>query len=112
MRFEIGLYIVYLLAGPALWILFSVGMAVSRRRMNLLKKRTPPLPEPFPHVTILIPAKDEGQRIAQCLASALGQDYPEFDVLAIDDRSGDQTGKIMDEMANANPRLKAIHVTD
>jgi len=80
--------------------------------MNLLKKRTSPLVEPFPHVTILIPAKDEGQRIAQCLASALGQDYPEFDVLAIDDRSGDQTGKIMDEMANADPRLKAIHVTE
>jgi glycosyltransferase involved in cell wall biosynthesis len=112
MRFEIGLYIVYLLAGPLLWLLFSYGMAVSRRRMNLLKKQTAPLAEPFPHVTILIPAKDEGQRIAQCLASALRQDYPEFDVLAIDDRSGDQTGKIMDEMAQVDPRLKAIHLTE
>jgi len=126
MRFEIGLYIVYLFAGPVLWILFSIGMAASRRRMDLLKKRTVPLAEPFPHVTILIPAKDEGQRISQCLASVLAQDYPEFDVLAIDDRSGDQTGKIMDEMANAKvegfastvegfastPRLKTIHITE
>jgi glycosyltransferase involved in cell wall biosynthesis len=112
MSLEIALYIVYLFAGPLLWLLFSYGMAVSRRRMNLLKKPAAPLAEPFPHVTILIPAKDEGRRIAECLASALGQDYPEFDVLAIDDRSGDETGKIMDEMANADPRLKVIHVTD
>jgi len=112
MWFEIGLYIVYLLAGPLLWLLFSYGMLVSRRRMNLLKKPAPPLAEPFPHVTILIPAKDEGRRISECLASALAQDYPEFDVLAIDDRSGDQTGKIMDEMANSDPRLKAIHLTE
>jgi glycosyltransferase involved in cell wall biosynthesis len=112
MWFEIGLYIVYLFAGPILWALYSIGMAASRKQMNLLKKRIMPMAEPLPHVTILIPAKDEGQRIARCLASALGQDYPEFDVLAIDDRSGDETGKIMDEMAGADPRLKAIHITE
>ena len=63
-------------------------------------------------VTILIPAKDEGERIRACIESALAQDYPNFDVIAIDDRSTDNTGAVMDEMAAGNPRLKVLHITE
>ena len=109
---EIFLYIVYLAIGPGLWLLFALGMVSSRSRMNLLHKSAPPIPQPGPNVTIIIPAKDEGERIRQCLTSALAQDYPRFDVLAVDDRSTDATGRIMDEMAAADPRLKVLHIDD
>jgi cellulose synthase/poly-beta-1,6-N-acetylglucosamine synthase-like glycosyltransferase len=66
----------------------------------------------LPHVTVLIPAKDEQGRIRACLESALSQDYPNLDVVAIDDRSGDRTGTIMDEVAAADPRLKVVHLTE
>jgi len=62
--------------------------------------------------TILIPAKDEGERIGGCIRSALAQDYPDFEVIAIDDRSTDQTGKVMDELAGGNPRLRVIHIKE
>jgi len=107
---EIFLYIVYLAVGPGLWMLFALGMASSRRRMDLLHKAAQPIPQPLPKVTIIIPAKDEGERIRQCLASALAQDYPRFDVLAVNDRSTDATGRVMDEMAAADPRLKVLHI--
>jgi chlorobactene glucosyltransferase len=112
MHFEIALFIVYLAAGPGLWILFTIGMASSRRRMNILKKAAEPIPQPPPPVTIIIPAKDEGERIAQCLSSVLSQDYSAFDVLAVDDRSTDSTAQVMDEMAAADSRLKALHIKD
>jgi glycosyltransferase involved in cell wall biosynthesis len=107
---EIFLYIVYLAVGPGLWMLFALGMASSRSRMDLLHKAAQPIPQPLPKVTIIIPAKDEGERIRQCLASALAQDYPRFDVLAVNDRSTDATGHVMDEMAAADPRLKVLHI--
>ena len=109
---EIFLYIVYLAIGPGLWILFALGMASSRSRMNLLNKSAEPIPQPSPNVTIIIPAKDEGERIRQCLSSVLAQDYPRFDVLAVDDRSSDATGRVMDEMAAADPRMKVLHIEE
>jgi glycosyltransferase involved in cell wall biosynthesis len=61
---------------------------------------------------LLIPAKDEGERIRGCIQSALRQDYPNFDVIAIDDRSTDNTGAVMDQMASADSRLHALHITE
>jgi chlorobactene glucosyltransferase len=112
MRLEILFFVVYLVVGPVLWILFGFLAASSRRAMNMLRKLTQPIPEPLPKVTIIIPAKDEGDRIRACLASALAQDYPRFDVLAVDDRSGDATGAVMDEMAAADGRMRVLHIEE
>jgi chlorobactene glucosyltransferase len=109
---EIALFALYLFVGPTFWILFAIGTGSSRKRMTLAHKTKTPMPEPPPTVTIIIPAKDEEGRIAQCLASALGQDYPQFQVLAVNDRSADSTGRIMDEMAAANARMRVLHITD
>jgi len=38
-------------------------------------------------------------------------DYPDFEVIAVDDRSNDATGKILDGFAGSYPRLKVIHLT-
>jgi len=101
----------YLLLGPAAWALFGFGMIKGRQRMDLLQKPWPALADP-PLVTILVPAKDEGERIGGCLRSALAQDYPDFEVIAIDDRSTDQTGKVMDELASCDARLRVIHIKE
>jgi glycosyltransferase involved in cell wall biosynthesis len=105
------LFVNYLGAGPLTWLGYGVVTYFGRAKMQLLDKPRPPLTNPQ-HVTILIPAKDEGERIRACLQSALDQDYANFDVIAIDDRSKDDTGKIMDEMAAANPRLSVVHIQE
>ncbi len=99
----------YVPCGPLTWLGYGYATSAGHTKMRLLDKPRP-TPNPPPHVTILIPAKDEGGRIRACLASALAQDYPAFDVVAIDDRSDDDTGKIMDEMAAADPRLTVVHI--
>jgi glycosyltransferase involved in cell wall biosynthesis len=102
---------VYLLLGPGAWALFGFGMIKGRKRMDLLRKPLPALAD-LPLVTILIPAKDEGERIRGCLRSALAQDYPQFEVIAVDDRSTDQTGSVMDEMASTDARLRVMHIKE
>jgi glycosyltransferase involved in cell wall biosynthesis len=109
LNWENILFVLYLLAGPGAWLLFAIGMHKGKKRINLLVAPNP-APDPPPKVTILIPAKDEGERIRACLSSALNQDYPHFEVIAIDDRSGDCTGTVMDEMAVADARLRVVHI--
>jgi glycosyltransferase involved in cell wall biosynthesis len=112
MILEISLFALYLIVGPVFWILFAIGTASSRRRMILATKTSSLFPSPPPSVTIIVPAKDEEGRIAQCLQSVLAQDYPDFRLLAVDDRSVDRTGKIMDEIAAGDSRAAVLHITD
>ena len=108
---DVTLFLLYVLIGPFTWLTYGVLMYAGRRKMDLLRRPPDPLKVDPPKVTILIPAKDEGERIRACVESALGQDYPNFDVVAIDDRSTDNTGAVMDEIAAGHPRLKVFHNT-
>jgi chlorobactene glucosyltransferase len=102
-------FLTYLAIGPLVWILYAYGTFAGINKMRLLDKPRR-APNPPPLCSILIPAKDEEKRIASCLQSALDQDYPNFELIAIDDRSVDRTGAIMDEMSARDPRLKVLHI--
>lgn len=65
-----------------------------------------------PPVSILFSARDEAEHLPQALASLLTQDYPHYQVIAVDDRSSDATGRILDEFAAHSPHLKVIHLTE
>jgi cellulose synthase/poly-beta-1,6-N-acetylglucosamine synthase-like glycosyltransferase len=66
----------------------------------------------LPTITVVVPARNEAANIEPCLRSLLTQDYPKLTVCAVDDRSSDQTGPIMDRLAGGFPdRLQVIHVS-
>jgi cellulose synthase/poly-beta-1,6-N-acetylglucosamine synthase-like glycosyltransferase len=65
-----------------------------------------------PSVSILIPAKDEEAVLERCLRSVLAQDYPNFEVLVIDDRSEDRTAAIATSHAAEDSRLRLLQVKD
>ena len=110
-RTELIIFFAYLLIGPFAWVVYGVLMYAGKRKMQLLRRPPDPLKPDPPRVTLLIPAKDEGERIRACIDSALAQEYPNFNVIAIDDRSTDNTGAVMDDIASRHPNLKAFHNT-
>ncbi len=71
-----------------------------------------PTPNAFPLVSVIVPAKNESKKIRASLQSLLAQDYPNLEIIAINDRSDDKTGEIIDELAKQDLRLKAIHITE
>lgn len=64
----------------------------------------------LPSVTILVAAKDEESNIEACLRSLLRQDHPDCEVIAINDRSSDRTGEIIDRVAAGEARLTGVHL--
>jgi glycosyltransferase involved in cell wall biosynthesis len=60
---------------------------------------------PFPPVTVLIPAYNAERTIERALASALRQNYPDMEVIVVDDCSTDDTGVHVEGMAHRNLRL-------
>ncbi len=67
-----------------------------------------PLPEPAPFVSVLVPARDEAANIVACVRSLLAQDYPCFEVLVLDDGSGDDTAALVCEIAATDTRLSLL----
>ena len=66
-----------------------------------------------PRVSIIVPARNEAEHIAQSLTQLLDLDYENYEVIAVNDRSTDRTGEIMDEVAAqpvAHGRLRILHV--
>jgi chlorobactene glucosyltransferase len=90
------------------WQLSRAGQIMPPLRPDMFRDAGPPLPL----LTLLVAAKDEEANIETCLRSLLRQDYPDLQVIAIDDRSSDRTGEIIDRLAAGDPRLQAVHVTE
>jgi len=67
-------------------------------------------PEGSPKVSILVAAKDEQDNIETCIRGLAGQDYPNFEIIVCNDRSEDQTGEIIDRLADELSNVKVIHI--
>jgi len=70
-------------------------------------------PHGNPSVSIIVPACSEEETIEQGLMQLLALDYDNYEIIAVDDRSTDRTGEVMDRVAAsalANGRLRVIHV--
>lgn len=61
-----------------------------------------------PLISVLIPARDEEENIGRCLDCLTRQDYPNFEVLVLDDRSADFTASIVQRIADTDSRVKLI----
>lgn len=68
-------------------------------------------PTPLPSLSVIICACNEADRIEAALQSLLAADYPDLEIVLVDDRSSDSTGAIIDAMAARDARITPLHVT-
>jgi cellulose synthase/poly-beta-1,6-N-acetylglucosamine synthase-like glycosyltransferase len=73
-------------------------------------------PAALPSITVVVPARNEAQDIAATLSSLLDSSGIPLEIIAIDDRSDDETGAIMEEAARKavalGKKLRVLHVTE
>jgi glycosyltransferase involved in cell wall biosynthesis len=82
--------------------------AIKMKRQNEHLSAVPIRQEPLPLVSVIVPACNEAAKIRSSLQTLLDQNYPDLEIIAIDDRSTDDTGKILDSFTDA--RLRVIHI--
>ncbi|MFO0562889.1 MAG: glycosyltransferase family 2 protein [Polyangiales bacterium] len=73
------------------------------------------LPDPqgerrWPLISVIVPAKDEGEHIESALGSKLSCGYPSLEIVVVDDRSTDETPAILQRLAKSHPELTAARV--
>jgi len=66
----------------------------------------------YPSLSIIIPACNEEESIKRAISQLLDQDYPDFEVIAVNDRSTDRTGVVLEELKIKHPQLKVVTITE
>jgi len=100
-----------------IWLVPAVQLALHSSEVADLNEPewNPPPDAALPSLTIVVPARNEEAEIEPALRSLLQLNYPRFEVVALNDRSTDQTGAIMERIAAepaAQGRMRVIHVRD
>ncbi|HJQ35409.1 MAG TPA: glycosyltransferase family 2 protein [Pyrinomonadaceae bacterium] len=93
------------------WLGFA-GLALYglAKRKPLLPARDSQTPTDAPPVSVLIPARNEAGRVlARSVRSVLAQDYPRLEVIAVNDRSTDDTEAVLRSIAETDARLHVIN---
>ncbi len=123
-----------ILAAASLLLWLGAGVMVffgNRRLRRLARLPLPAAGATWPRVSIVFAARNEGATVGAAVPTMLALDYPDLEVIAVNDRSEDDTGAALDRLAAQsrraingepvesidrlaaeNPRLRVVHVTE
>ena len=89
-----------------IWMLMVVAVSKWGRKWEIAEPQNKPsVPS---SVSICIPARNEALNIGPCIQAALASDWPELEVVVVDDRSDDGTGDVARQAADGDPRLRVV----
>ncbi len=94
------------------FIVIITGYFINLLPLSLYKNISPAASEPLQPVSIVICAKNEDENLTEFLPKVLTQDYPEFEVIVVNDCSLDDTENVIDEFAKIFPNLKKVTIKE
>lgn len=91
------------------WMIGGTYYYLRRERGRPGPGSPPPMAHP-PFASLLVPCFNEAEHVGETVLAMLEQDYPAFEVIAIDDGSTDGTGAVLDALALRHARLRVVHL--
>jgi biofilm PGA synthesis N-glycosyltransferase PgaC len=82
------------------------------RERSLPPQTKPPALAQWPPISVIVPCYNEFENAEETLTSAAGSDYPDFEIVAVNDGSSDQTTEILHTLVQRIPRLRVINLTE
>lgn len=105
--FYFGFAFFYPLFMAWLWIAGGIWFYLKHER------KQPVLPEPSEHAcSIIIPCFNEEAQVRDTIKFAMQTQYPNFEVIAVNDGSKDGTAEILDELLLQYPKLRVVHLAE
>jgi len=95
---------VYQIVVAAVLVVFLVNLLLNLRAMRTPDKNAK-VPPSVPLISVLVPARNEEKNIRTCVESLQKQDYPNYEILVLDDNSNDKTAAIVNEIAAKDSRI-------
>ncbi|MCB0308444.1 MAG: glycosyltransferase [Bdellovibrionales bacterium] len=100
------------------WVVFGVSLISAilvfrgNRRVQILKHIEAISPNELPSLSVVMAARNEEKKIEESVRSLLSVDYPNFKIIAVNDRSDDRTKVILESLKIEDSRLEVIHIKD
>ena len=95
-----------------LTVVCTLEATLGMRKMITLDNVPPLQQENVPKVSVIIPACNEAATIEPALKSILAMDYADLEVIAVNDRSIDRTGAILEQMQKQYPDLQIYDISE
>jgi hypothetical protein len=94
------------------WVFHGLRVAYGALRLPWIKDFAPAGDSECPRIALIFAARDEEEKLPAALATLAALDYPNLEIIAVNDRSQDSTGAILDQFARAHSRLRPLHITE
>jgi hypothetical protein len=95
-----------------LWLGAAWEVMRGNRRLRRLATLKTPEPATWPRVSLVFTARNEGRTVGTSVPTMLQLDYPDLELIAVNDRSEDDTGAVLDKIAASDPRMRVVPVTE
>ncbi len=93
-------------------LLVTAEIVFGVRKMTNLQDRAIYSGNQTPRISVIVPACNEENEVAAGLNSLLSQEYDNLEIIVINDRSHDNTGRVLYSLQQQFPQLKIITITD
>jgi glycosyltransferase involved in cell wall biosynthesis len=93
------------------WLALAVNWFRGVRKVPTLRNvETAPVSGAYPSLSVIVPARDEERGVGESIRSMLAQGFPgPLEVVAVDDRSTDRTGEILESLKTEHSSLLSVH---
>ena len=105
-------WVIVLWTVPACLLLCAGGLFAwwLRWKPVSLQQTNSPTPPSWPLLSVIIPACNEQDTLHDALTTLLAQDYPSIEFIVVNDRSTDNTRKVLDALASQDARITPVHI--
>ena len=100
------IFALFYLINGLIYLFAIIHLIIKKSKLHHLQNNS------YPSVSIIVPARNESQSIIKCLECLRSQNYPvdKFEIISVDDGSEDETGNILDQIAENNNLIQSVHI--
>ncbi|MGB7536544.1 MAG: poly-beta-1,6-N-acetyl-D-glucosamine synthase [Azonexus sp.] len=93
----------------AIWMIGGIVFYLRFERRPHRIVSQPPLRDEYPLIAVLVPCYNEEAHVEETVEALMELEYPNFEVVAINDGSRDRTGELLNALAARFPKLRVVH---